>query len=83
MAVVANVFEENTATKERDLESLDVDVGTVGAPCVGADGVRHESGKEAIEVEEEKDGSTIRQPGHALRERQSTHRIPHISSSTR
>ena len=51
VAVVADVFEEDAATEERDLEGLDVDVGAVCAPCVGSDGVGHEGGKQAIEVE--------------------------------
>lgn len=56
MAVVADVLEEQAASEERDLQGLDVDVGVVGAPGVGANAIRYERRKQAVEVEEEEDG---------------------------
>lgn len=92
VTVVTDVFEENAAAEERDLQGLNVDIGTVCTPCVGSDGIGHEGGKQAIEVEEEKYGPGVYQRGVSGRKtgRQAgkqacgkAYKMPHIKSSTR
>jgi hypothetical protein len=56
VAVVAQVFEEDAATEQRDLQRGEVNVGVEGTPSVCPYAVRYEGREEAIEVEEEEDG---------------------------
>jgi hypothetical protein len=62
VSVVPYVLEEYAASKQRYLQGLDVDVGSVGAPCVCADSVGYEGGKQAVEVEKKEDsaGTSVR-----------------------
>jgi hypothetical protein len=67
VAVVPDVLEEYAPAQQRDLESLDVDVGVEVVPRVGADSVRDKGREQAIEVEEEED-SPVTCKGGFLRE---------------
>ena len=55
--LVAEVFEENTACEERELNCLNVDIGLVPVPCVGPYEVGDAEAKDTIEEEEEEDNN--------------------------
>ena len=57
VTMISDALEEDATTKKRDLERRDIDVGSIGVPCISADGIRHYSRKEAVKVEEEEQGS--------------------------
>lgn len=57
VAMISYALEEKATTKKRNLERRDVDVCSIGVPCISADGIRHNSRKEAVKVEEEEQGS--------------------------
>lgn len=52
-AMVAYVFEENSAREERYLQRLNINVDSIIVPRVGPYSVDHEAGKQAIEEEKE------------------------------
>lgn len=55
--MISYVLEEYATSQERDLKGLNVDVGVEGVPGVRSDAVGDNCREEAIEVEEEEDGS--------------------------
>lgn len=83
VAVVPDVLKEDAAAEQGDLESLDVDVGAIGAPCVGSDGVGDQRRKESIKVEEEEDGPARVSGVLTVSGGSSAYSMLHISSSTR
>lgn len=84
MGVIPDVFEEQATAEERDLQCLDVDVGVEGVPGVCSDAVGDKRRKQSIKVKKKKDCAEL-----GVRRLASgspkigTHRMPHISSSTR
>lgn len=55
MSVVSNALEEDATAEKGDLEGLDVDVGMVVAPCVGANAIRDNCSEQTVKVAEEED----------------------------
>ena len=62
MTVVTDILEEDSPSKERELQSLDVKIGIVCPPSVSTNGIGHKSAKDAIEIGKEEYG-TLRRSG--------------------
>lgn len=52
MAIVPKTFEEDTTSKQRELEGLDINIHAISMPSVGSDSVRYQCCEEPIEEEE-------------------------------
>jgi hypothetical protein len=57
VAMVPDVLEEDATAEKRNLEGLDINVGMISSPGVGADGIGDNGRKYAVEVGEEEDGT--------------------------
>lgn len=55
--LVTEAFEEQTACQQRELKRLKINADTIAVPGIRSDAVRHKVSEEAIEIEEEQDGS--------------------------
>jgi len=53
--LVTEVFEEDSACEDGELDCFDVDVGFVSVPCVCADDVGDDKAEDSVEEEEEED----------------------------
>lgn len=56
VSMVSDSLEKDSASEQRDLQSLDVDVHAVLVPGPCSNSVGNQGGEEAIEVEEEEEG---------------------------
>lgn len=56
MGVVSKVLEEDSPTKQGELESLDIDVRVEIPPGISSYDIGYDSGKETVQVSEEEDG---------------------------
>ena len=56
--MIAETFEEQTASQQRKLKRLDIDTYTISVPCIGSDPIRDKAREEAVEIEQEQDGPT-------------------------
>ena len=55
--VVAQALEEQTTCQQRELKRLNINTDTIAVPGIRSDPVRDKVSEEAIEVEQEQDGS--------------------------
>ena len=54
--MITYTLEEDPTSQQTDLQGGDVDVGAILVPCPRTDGIADDSGEQAVEVEEEKEG---------------------------
>lgn len=55
--LVMQAFEEQTTCQQRELKRLKINADTIAVPGIRSDAVRDKVSEEAIEIEEEQDGS--------------------------
>ena len=55
--MVVQAFEEYTTGQQGELKRLEIDADSIAVPGIGSNPVRDKDREEAIEIEEEQDGS--------------------------
>ena len=55
--MVPQAFEEHTTRQQGELKRLDMDIDTIAVPGISSDPIRDKASEEAIEIEQEQDGS--------------------------
>lgn len=57
LTVVVQAFEEYTTGQQGELKRLEIDTDSIAVPGIGSNPVRDKAREEAIEIEQEQDGS--------------------------
>lgn len=82
-SMVSDTFEEDPPSEQRDLESMDIDIGAIIVPCIRSYTIGDEGREKAIEVEQEEQGAETAISSWTDRQQLPTYRTPETMSSTR